>query len=267
MSKLIKWSGSKDSQSEEIIKYIPDIKIYNEPFVGGGSIFLTLLKNRKNIKYYISDLNRDLINIYLTIQTNPKKLIDKYNYHYINFNGGDIQERKDYFNKVRESYNLNRCPLDFYWIMRTTTNGMPRYNKNGDFNNSCHFSRPGMMPEKVKDIILEYHELFNDNDIIFRYGSYDDFVYDDFVYLDPPYENTKTMYYSKFDNSKFINWLNKLECKWILSYDGKVNDDIQFSNKPNYKNEYYIKSGNSSFRRVVGKSKDSMVYEKIYISY
>ena len=45
MSILMKWSGSKESQSESILKYIQEINFenYYEPFVGGGSIFLNLL--------------------------------------------------------------------------------------------------------------------------------------------------------------------------------------------------------------------------------
>lgn len=34
---VIKWSGSKRSQANEIIKYFPkNINTYYEPFVGGG---------------------------------------------------------------------------------------------------------------------------------------------------------------------------------------------------------------------------------------
>lgn len=39
---VIKWSGSKRSQSDEILKHFPnEIDTYFEPFVGGGSIFVS----------------------------------------------------------------------------------------------------------------------------------------------------------------------------------------------------------------------------------
>lgn len=224
----MKWSGSKESQSESILKYIQEINFenYYEPFVGGGSIFLNLLDSQSNIKeYFISDLNPDLISVYNLIKSNPSKLIGKYNYHYTNYNSSDIQNRKDYFNKVKEAYNKERDSSDFYFIMRTTTNGMPRYNRKGDFNNSCHFSRSGMDPKRVSNIIYRYHKLFNEKNVNFYISSYDkiNFQKNSLIYLDPPYENTKGMYFNNFNNSEFIKWLNSINQNWILSYDGNGN--------------------------------------------
>jgi len=270
MSKLIKWTGSKDSQSNEIISYIPkNIKNYYEPFVGGGSIFLKLLETYNNIKnYYISDYNNDLINIYKMIQNNPLVLIDDYNKHYQNYNVDEnlFENRKLYFNKIRSKYNNEKKASDFYWIMRTTTNGMPRYNKKMEFNNSCHFSRPGMKPKSVEKLILKYHNLFNRHNVIFKTLNYLDVNVNGFLYCDPPYQNTKGMYFSNFNNNEFIEWLNK-QYQWILSYDGMINDKKVKHNKPKYVRHIYLKSGNSSFRRVIGNSNNTMIYESIYLNY
>ncbi len=268
MSKLMKWSGSKDSQAIEIVSYIPKDTInYYEPFVGGGSIFLNLIENSNIKNFFISDYNKDLINIYKSIQNDPLGLIVNYEQHYSNFNSGDIQHRKDYFKEMRIKYNNEHNPFDFYWIMRTTTNGMPRYNKKSEFNNSCHFSRPGMNPEKVKELILKYHDLFNEKNIIFKTSNYLDIeIKNGFLYCDPPYENTKGMYFSNFNNKEFINWINNQD-KWLLSYDGKVNDKEINHQAPKYKNHIYLNSGNSSFRRVIGNSNDSIVKESLYMNF
>jgi site-specific DNA-adenine methylase len=153
--------------------------------------------------------------------------------------------------------------------MRTTTNGMPRYNRAGQFNNSCHFSRPGMKPDDVAELIIHYNKLFNSNNIQFLTGDYSIFnpINEDLVYCDPPYENTKGMYFGGFDNSRFINWINNLNCKWLLSYDGKVNEEKVAHNSPNYIRHEYLVSGNSSFRRVIGNSKDSIVSESLYLNF
>lgn len=270
MSNLLKWSGSKNSQTKEIISFIPkEIKNYYEPFVGGGSIFLDLLESSDIKNFFISDYNDDLINIYKLIKKDPKYLINEYEKHFNNFNieNNILENRKKYFIKIREKYNKDRNPSDFYWIMRTTTNGMPRYNKKQNFNNSCHFSRPGMNIEKVKKLILKYSKLFNEKNVVFNTSSYLDIKTNDFIYCDPPYENTKGMYFSNFNNIEFIEWLNNQKSKWILSYDGKVNDFEMKHKKPNYKRHKYLKSGNSSFRRVIGNSNDSIVYESIYINF
>jgi len=270
MSNLLKWSGSKDSQVKEISSFIPkDIENYYEPFVGGGSVFLYLLENSNIKNFYISDFNEDLINIYKLIQDDPITLIWEYKKHYEKFNLEEdtLENRKKYFTKIRKKYNEDRDPSDFYWIMRTTTNGMPRYNQKSEFNNSCHFSRPGMTPYKVEKIILKYSKLFNEKNVIFYTSNYHDIETTDFMYCDPPYANTKGMYFSNFNNDEFIDWLNSQESKWLLSYDGKVNDVEMEHKKPEFKRHEYLKSGNSSFRRVIGNSNDSIVYESIYINY
>jgi DNA adenine methylase len=269
MSKLIKWSGSKDSQSEKILNYFPDnIEKYYEPFIGGGSIFLKLIEKRKNIKEYnISDINEDLINIYKLIKDYPQQIIDSYKEHYDQFNCSDEKQRKEYFYKIRDRYNQEKSASDFYWIMRTTTNGMPRYNRNGEFNNSCHFTRPGMKPESVENIILKYSELFNNVIVNFNTNSYENIKDDGFMYLDPPYENTKGMYYQGFNNSDFLLWLNNLKSNWILSYDGKVNEETQSHVAPNFKRHIYLESGNSSFRRILTGDKNSTIHESIYMNF
>ena len=267
----MKWSGSKDSQAKDIIKYFPkEIDSYYEPFLGGGSVFLELLESDIQINtYYLSDINNELIGVYQGIQFTPELIIEKYKEHYKNFNKGDIQQRKDYFKEVRINFNKTKNAEDFYWIMRTTTNGMPRYNKKGEFNNSCHFSRPGMNPLDVEKIINKYHKLFNENYIIFGNKSYENTEPEknDLVYMDPPYENTKGMYFGGFDNQSFIKWLNDSKTKWALSYDGKVNEDKVSHIAPNYIRHEYLVSGNSSFRRVIGKSNDSVISESLYLNY
>ena len=74
-----------------------------------------------------------------------------------------------------------------------------------------------------------------------------------------------------FDNKKFIEWLNYLcdytEAKWILSYDGKINDNEVEHISPNFKRKEYLISGNSSFRRVIGNSKDSIISESLYLNF
>jgi len=279
MSKLTKWSGSKDSQAKDIIKYFPkEINSYYEPFLGGGSVFLELLESDVVVNnFYLSDVNAELIGIYRLIKEDPDTLIESYEEHHKEFNSKDIQYRKDYFKKVRDDFNFSKNAADFYFIMRTTTNGMPRYNKAQDFNNSCHFSRPGMNPDEVIKLITKYNKLFNKVGPIINFTncSYDSNLYynnrklnnEDLVYCDPPYENTKGMYFGGFDNQTFIKWLNDSETKWALSYDGKVNEDKVSHIAPNYKRHEYLVSGNSSFRRVIGKSNDSIISESLYLNY
>ena len=55
--------------------------------------------------------------------------------------------------------------------------------------------------------------------------------------------------------------------QWVMSYDGISGDVDNTYNVPEdlYSQHVYIRSGNSSFRRVIGKSNDTIVYESLYI--
>ena len=136
---VIKWSGSKRSQAEEIIKRFPrEIDTYYEPFVGGGSVIKRLLSSDIKVNRYIcSDLNSDLIGLWNLIKDNPILVADTYETMWNEMNiDEDKGVKRQYFYMVRERFNREKNPLDFMFIMRTTTNGMPRYNLSGEFNNS-----------------------------------------------------------------------------------------------------------------------------------
>ena len=267
----IKWSGSKRSQAAEIIKYFPkEIDTYYEPFCGGASVFEKLKKSDIKVnEYVLSDVNEDLIDLYQTIKNNPKELCEHYErlWNELNQHGDSFEEtelKKRYFEKVRKRFNEEKNPADFLFIMRTTTNGMPRYNKKGEFNNSFHVTRNGMMPNKLKKIIYEWNELLNGVEV--RCCSYTEIIpkESDFVYLDPPYANTKGMYYGTIDYEELWEYLNGLECGWALSFDGKSDKDNTYNVPKIYDRHLYLKSGDSSFRRVIGKNR-AMVWESLYI--
>lgn len=271
---VIKWSGSKRSQADEIIKYFPKrIKTYYEPFVGGASMLRKLIDYSDSIqvdKYICSDLNKGLIDLWNIIKAEPSKVSDYYEKLWKELNIDDDKERKkQYFYTVRERYNKEHNPLDFMFIMRTTTNGMPRYNENGDFNNSFHVTRNGIIPDKLRKIVNEWSVLMNKHNVEFRCCSFTDIAptEDDFIYLDPPYANTKGMYFGNFKQQILFDYLRKLKCGFLMSYDGKSGDNDNTFDVPKdlYDEHLYIRSGNSSFRRVIGKSKDTIVYESLYL--
>ena len=269
---VIKWSGSKRSQAENILAYFPkEIDTYYEPFCGGASVFRRLLSSNIKVNRYVcSDLNSGLIDLWNEIINNPERVSYYHNKLWNELNQDDDKQRKkEYFATVRERYNREHNPLDFMFIMRTTTNGMPRYNRDGEFNNSFHVTRNGIIPETLKKIIYEWSELINKNKVEFMACSYDEIKpkENDFVYLDPPYANTKGMYYGTIDYEKLWDWLRNLSCKYALSFDGISGEEDNTWNVPQdiYSTHEYLLSGNSSFKRTIGKSNDSIVYESLYL--
>ena len=271
----IKWSGSKRSQSEEIVKRIPkkDYNIYYEPFCGGCSVLFQLLHSNIKFKRYIcSDKNKGLIDLWNEIKNNPDEVIKQYEIMWNELNIDDDKERKkQYFYNVRERYNKEGSPYDFMFIMRTTTNGMPRYNNNGEFNNSFHVTRNGIIPKSFAKIIRQWSEILNKYNVEFICREYNEIQTnkDDFIYLDPPYANTKGMYYGKIDYDKLWDWMRNQQCKYMLSFDGRTNsrDETYEVPKDLYSKHEYLYSGNSSFSRTIGKSNSEYVEESLYINY
>ena len=270
----IKWSGSKRSQSEEIIKRIEkrDYNTYYEPFCGGCSVLYQLLHSDIKFKRYIcSDKNKGLINLWNEIKNDPEEVIKQYEIMWNELNIDDDKERKkQYFYNVRERYNKEGSPYDFMFIMRTTTNGMPRYNNNGDFNNSFHVTRNGIIPKSFAKIIREWSEVLNKYKVEFIHREYNEIqaTKEDFIYLDPPYANTKGMYYGTIDYDKLWDWIRNQPCKYMLSFDGKTSSEDETYEVPKdiYSTHEYLYSGNSSFSRTIGKSSNEYVEESLYIS-
>ena len=269
---VIKWSGSKRSQAEKILTFFPkEIDTYYEPFCGGASVLRRLLDSDIRVKHYIcSELNSGLIDLWNEIINNPLEVSSYYKKLWNELNADDDKQRKkEYFANVRDRYNKEHNPLDFMFIMRTTTNGMPRYNRNGEFNNSFHVTRNGIIPETFEKIIFEWSQLLKQNDVKFISCSYEDIkpIENDYMYLDPPYANTKGMYYGTIDYEKFWDYLRQLPCRYALSFDGKSGDIDNTWNVPKdiYTTHEYLLSGNSSFKRTIGKSNDSIVYESLYV--
>ena len=267
----IKWSGSKRSQSQEIIKRFPkEIDIYYEPFVGGASVLFQLLHSDIKANNYIcSDINKDLINLWNAIKTNPHFLIDRYEKMWKELNADeDLERKKQYYYTVRERFNKLRKAEDFLFISRTTTNGLIRYNQKGEFNNSFHITRNGIIPKTLNNILNQWSLVLNNNNVQFIYGDYSNIQTkkDDFIYLDPPYAGTKGMYYGKINYDELWEWMRNQPSKYALSFDGTCGKEDRTYEVPNdiYNNHEYIYSGCSSFKRLKEKSTE-YVTESLYI--
>ena len=268
----IKWSGSKRSQCDEIISYFPrKIETYYESFLGGGSVAYRLMNSDINVnKFVLSDLNSDLINLYKLIQNDYKSVVSHYELLWNELNkDSDFERKKLYFTEIRKRLNEKHDPKDFMFIMRTTTNGTPRYNSDGEFNNSFHVTRNGIEPFRLEKILKEWNDTLNNHNVEFINASYDEFCpnENDFCYYDPPYANTKGMYFGAIDNGKFFSFLSDLKCPYCFSFDGFCEDEDSTYDVPKsvYDEHIYLKNGNSSFRRVIGNKTDKIIYESLYI--
>lgn len=311
---FIKWSGSKRKQAPYIVSQFPkEINTYYECFVGGASVFHELLNqialgNIKCKHIVCSDLNKDLINIWnLFINKETRQeLFDFYSdLHYQLINRAEIETTPDaseqvkkcqtLYYEMRQKYNdyidNNAYPKEramlFYWITRTSFNGLIRYNpKNNHFNSPFHVGgRFGIKPEELKTVFESWASVIdsfidNGGTIEFICKSYDAVICEarigDLVYMDPPYENTGGMYFCKgFDTDLFWRMLidmNDRKVKWLLSYDGFTGKEDRTADIPKlYVRHEYVEAGHSSFKKLKSRSREKenkdMVKDSLYINY
>lgn len=271
---VIKWSCSKRSQASEIIKYFPkQIDTYFEPFCGGASVLRALINSDIKVRKYVcSDLNGGLIELWNKIKYKPQEVAGYYEKLWNEMNGDHTKDsvyKRTYFESVRNRYNKEHSPLDFMFLNRTCFNGLIRYNKIGEFNSPYHLNRDGITPNKLRKIIFEWSDLLFTRNISFICCPYDYIVpsENDFIYLDPPYANTNGMYFGCFDNNKMFEWLKNVKCKWAMSYDGISGKTDNTYDVPDdlYNERAYLKSGNSSFKRIKQSDSNAIVYETLYL--
>lgn len=252
---FLKWVGGKTQLLPEIINLIPKhIHNYHEPFLGGGSVLLSILmlnKNKKikiDNKIYAYDINKGLINLYTQIQCNPNQLFEKINYYIneyknidgniINRNPKNIEEAKtsqeSYYYWIRKLFNkMTKDSIEsaalFIIINKLCFRGMYREGPNG-------YNVPFGHYKKVPTIITEV-EIFSISELIKNVifictdfeTSLNNISENDFIYLDPPYapENSKSFVGYNLDGFT-INKHNKLfeivksfnsfnNCKFMMS--------------------------------------------------
>lgn len=246
-----------------------EINTYYEPFVGGASILYQLLCSDIKVNNYIcSDINEDLIALWNEIKDSPDYLSRAYKKHWDELNKDeDLERKKQYFNSIRERFNKYRHPYDFLFISRTTTNGLIRYNKKGEFNNSFHVTRKGVKPTTLDKIIFDWSDKLRKNNVQFIHKSYELIQSNegDLLYLDPPYAGTKGMYYGTIDYEKLWDWLRQQEGSFLLSFDGKSGKEDRTYEVPTslYKEHKYILSGKSTFKKVRYENVEE-VHESLY---
>ena len=259
---FLKWAGGKGQLIPVISNALPvDLHskkfTYIEPFVGSGAILFWMLNNFPNIeKAIINDINADLINTYLVIKSQPKKLVAILKQYQIEYHSLQDKEeekqayyylKRDLFN-TRETDNIIHAAL-FIFLNRTCFNGLYRVNKNDLYNVPIgSYKKPTICDEqnilavskalkKVEILNVDYQNTlkFAGNNTLF--------------YIDPPYKPlSQTSSFNSYSKNEFndeeqirlrdfCEKLNTMGNKWILSNSDVKGKDIN----DNFFDEIYKK--------------------------
>ncbi len=263
---VIKWTGSKRSVANQLAKLFPISDRFFDPFVGGGAI-LPYFHGKPTI---VGDIIPELISLWKLIKDNPNKVISGYTDRWSRL---QTKGYKVYY-EIRDNFNETKNPLDFLFLSRTCVNGLIRYNKEGKFNNSLHYTRPGINPKRLGHIILDWNKWIEN--ITFYNQDYRETLSKvktgDTVFLDPPYAGTRSRYIPQiFDYSAFykeLERLNKLSVHWILTLDGEAGDRTYDSKIPSslFKKYFKISTGKSPFSKVMNNKQDQIL-ESVYLNF
>lgn len=263
---VIKWSGSKRKIAPLLAIILPDAECYYEPFVGGGA----MLPFRPSPSAVAGDIVVELINLWKAIRETPELTADEYE---IRWKRLQAKGHTAYY-AIRDSFNVTHNPHDLLFLSRTCVNGLIRFNRKGEFNNSLHHTRPGIAPARLRKVMHKWSQVVQDVEFIaadYR-QTLTSVSANDLVFLDPPYAGTKGRYLPiDFCLDEFYDELQRLNvigAKWVLTFDGRAGSRSYATSIPSalYRVRLALPTGNSPFTKLMNKSLDAVV-ESVYLNF
>lgn len=266
MKPFLKWVGGKGQLLDEIRKYYPffdkTITKYAEPFVGGGAVLFDIIKQYTLERIYISDMNFDLINTYVTIRDKSDDLIGLLSQWQNEFSPKLQNDRKIIYSQKRERFNflrshelkdncVERAALMIF-LNRTCFNGLFRVNKKGLYNVPMGaYKNPHICDEeniRAVSKLLQKVEIYCAD-----YRESQNFIDSHtFVYIDPPYRPLTTTAaftsytYNGFDDNaqkelaKFVDVLSGKGAKVLVSNSDPKNSNPDDTFFDDIYSNYYI---------------------------
>ena len=235
MSKLIKtplrYPGGKSRVSELLVDLMPDFKEYREPFLGGGSVFLTAKQKHPDAKYWVNDLYYDLYCFWYEVQRDNPDLVKEIREtrdYWTAGEGASLGGKYMYEKLVADimAYDVNETKaraIAFFIINRVTFSGtsmsggysQESFDKRFTPSSIDRLEKIGPLLQDTKITCLDYSELLREP------GE------DVFIFLDPPYYTaTKSALYGKngelhkgFDHERFAEEVKNCHHKWMITYD------------------------------------------------
>ena len=188
MRALLKYPGAKNRLATWIASHIPPHKVYCEPFLGSGAVFLNKEPAYNEI---LNDLDDDIYNFFKAVRENPEglcKLIEATPYSRTEYSAADMDEPVSDLERARRF--AVKCWQGF---------GCGNKYKNG-YRRGIGATSPNpakawaklpdtiqLAAERLKNAQIEHKdalELISD-----LYGK------DTFIYIDPPYlQDTRKSY-------------------------------------------------------------------------
>ena len=226
--RVLNWTGSKWSMTEEILKLFPKHKVYIEPFFGSGALFFHKEPSKTEL---INDLDNEVYNLFKVIRDYPLKLSKS-----ILLTPYSEKEYKESYNRKNiECDDIENARL-FLIRSNMARGGMQAYSsswKHTGIVRAIKNSNMGTTWSKLPDYILNAAERLKDAEIFNRDGMSIIEKYQDpevFIFIDTPYLGDLRrqkyynceMYYTE-DHINFLEVVSKCKSKMLIcGYDSEL---------------------------------------------
>ncbi len=264
MKPFISYVGSKVRVMHKINEKLPKtIDRYFEPFLGGGSVLFNVAEKRPEIKgFYVNDLEKSVINMFLCVKKNCPLMIEILTFL-------NKHRSKENFLKFVECYN-NDKKLTLYersallvYFFRLAFNSNLKFEKDkiNPSYSASHAKSNIFSADKLKELCSFFHDInFYSEDYI-KFLNRFTFKKNDFVFLDPPYKVPYvTEYYNHtFKDKDYANLLkvcdkiDKSGAKWMLTLDIDKSHQHMFRKYKihRYRRHSFITSGVNKDKEVI----------------
>lgn len=220
----LRYPGGKSRSAELLISYFPKFTEYREPFVGGGSVYLSLKEKFPRKKYWINDKYKELYYFYRWMKLRPNEVVDTINEIRSKFGSNG----KEMFNELKKLIENKKIPQKtkaamFFIINRISFSGTTL---SGGFSKESFEKR---LTNTSVERLNDFCNTLKKNTRITNF-DYEKVLKKDgknvFIYLDPPYATENQTLYGKngdlhkcFDHEKFAEALKKCKHKWLITYN------------------------------------------------
>ena len=206
---FIKWVGGKRGIMEKLLDRFPTkFNAYCEPFLGGGSVFFELYNRGllDNTTVCLSDINRGLIDTYVSVRRKLEKLTELLKFY-------EEKHSEDFYYEIRGLDRLENfedsleveVAARFIYLNKAGFNGLHRVNSSGHFNVPWGKRKTvNLIDSKLRDAseALKKVDYLYDTNYQENITQFIENNENGFVYLDPPYdpisESASFTSYSKY---------------------------------------------------------------------
>ena len=269
----IPYQGSKRNLASAILSYVPArVTALIEPFAGSAAVTLAAAARGLAERYVINDLNRPLIELWLSIIESPEKLAGQYETLWRAQHGN----RRRYYDEVRQEFNRTGRPDCLLYLLARCVKAAVRYNANGQFNQSPDNRRMGALPETMRAHVLGAAHLLQGRTQCLSLAYLEVVAQatpDDVIYMDPPYQGVcgerDPRYLQGVPYREFVEVLeslNRRDIRYLVSYDGRTGGRAHGRKLPEHLRLRLIEleAGRSSQATLLGRAEATV--ESLYLS-